>query len=227
VFNGLLAVTMLAAIVRPVAAEDTEGASRAFALYLAGVRHVQSWSPESIEIEASLPKLKKQGRWRAVRRTNAEGGADYQVLEAAGDRVVRQQVIERYLTAQMRAAEIPASSTAITPANYEFRYKGVVEAGEGLAYVFQIKPRKKRVGLITGELWLDAETGAAVRLSGRLVKSPSLFVKSVGIVREIILSEGVARMLLTHLSVDTRLVGVADLTVTEIPLEVTSANLVP
>jgi hypothetical protein len=225
--NSFLVLTILAAILRPVVAEDTDGASRAFALYLAGVRHVQSWSPETIEIEASLPKLKKHGHLRAVRSTNPEGGVDYQVIEIAGDRMVRQQVIERYLTAQMTAAEIPASATAITPANYEFRYQGVVKVGDKLAYTFRINPHKKRVGLITGELWLDAETGAAVRQSGRLVKSPSLFVKSVGIIRETILREGVARMLSTHLTVDTRLVGVADLTVTEMPLEATDAYLVP
>ena len=106
----------------------------------------------------------------------------------------------------------------MTPANYQFRYQGAVRAGDTVAYVFRIQPRKKRIGLISGELWLDAETGAAVRQSGRLVKSPSLFVKSIGIVRETVLSQGVAQMLLTHLSVNTRLVGLADLTVTECPL---------
>jgi hypothetical protein len=213
---------VLAALLRPVVAEsvteDTGGASRAFARYLARVQHADSWSPENIEIDASLPKLKKQGRLRAIRRITAAGDADYQVLETTGDRTVRQQVIARYLSAQVTAAEIPASSVAITPANYEFRYKGVVTLGEAVAYAFQIKPHKKRVGLMNGELWLDGETGAAIRQSGYLVKSPSLFVKRVNVTRETVLSEGVAQMLTTHLSVDTRFVGLADLTVTESPL---------
>jgi len=221
VFNRLLPLLALATLWHPAAAEDLEdtgGASRAFARYVAGVRHAASWSPETVEIEASLPKLKKRGHLRAIRRLNQAGNADYQVLEIAGDRTVRQQVIERYLTAQMTASEIPAESVAITPANYQFHYRGAVRAGDTVAYVFRIQPRKKRIGLISGELWLDAETGAAVRQSGRLVKSPSLFVKRIGIVRETVLDQGVAQMLLTHLSVDTRLVGLADLTVTECPL---------
>jgi len=212
---------VLAALSSPAAAEDPEdigGASRAFARYVANVRHTASWSPETLEIEASLPKLRKRGHLRAIRRLNQAGNADYEVLEIAGDRTVRQQVIERYLTAQTTASEVPAESVAMTPANYLFRYQGAVRAGDAVAYVFRIQPRKKRIGLISGELWLDAETGAAVRQSGRLVKSPSLFVKSVGIVRETVLSQGVAQMLLTHLSVNTRLVGLADLTVTECPL---------
>jgi hypothetical protein len=219
--NGFLPLIVLAALLRPTVAaepEDTDGASRAFARYVASVQHTASWSPETIEIEASLPKLKKRGHLRAIRRLNPSGNADYQVLEIAGDRTVRQQVIERYLTAQMTAAEIPAASVAMTPANYEFHYKGAVRIADTVAYIFQIKPHKKRIGLISGELWLDAETGAAIRQQGRLVKSPSLFVKSIGIDREIVLSSGVAQKFLTHLSVDTRLVGLADLTVTESPL---------
>ena len=220
-FNSLLPLIVLAALLRPAVAEepeDIDGASRAFARYVANVQHAGSWSPETIDIEASLPKLQKRGHLRAIRRLNQAGNADYQVLEIAGDRTVRQQVIERYLTAQVTASEIPAASVAMTPENYQFRYQGMVHDGDVVAYVFQIKPRKKRIGLISGELWLDADTGAAVRQSGRLVKSPSLFVKSVGITRETVLSEGVAQRLLTHLSVDTRLVGLANLTVTESPL---------
>jgi hypothetical protein len=206
VFSGLIPVIVLTSLLRPTVAEgppDTDGASLAFARYVANVQHAASWSPETIEIDAFLPKLQKRGHLRAIRRLNSAGNADYQVLEIAGDRTVRQQVIERYLTAQMTAAELPAASIAMTPANYRFRYQGAVRAGDTVAYVFQIKPRKKRIGLIR---------------SGRLVKSPSLFVKSIGIIRETVLSGGVAQKLLTHLSVDTRLVGLADLTVTESPL---------
>jgi hypothetical protein len=172
---------------------------------------------ESIEIEASLPKLQKQGRLRAIRRLNPLGEANYEVLESAGDQTVRREVIARYLSAQAAAAELPASTVAMSPANYDFSYKGVGQIGETVAYVFQIRPRKKRQGLIKGELWLDGETGAAIHMSGYLVKKPSIFVKRVTVSRETLLSEGIAQTQLTHLSVETRLVGLADLTITERP----------
>jgi hypothetical protein len=218
VYSGLVPLFVLAAILRPTVIENADGASRAFGRYLADIQHSHSWSAETIEIDAALPRLHQHGSLRAIRRIGADGNPDYEVLELAGDRTVRQQVIERYLNAQVTASEIPSASVAITPANYEFRYKGAARAGDITTFVFQIKPRKKRVGMISGELWLDGETGAAVRQSGKLVKSPSLFVKSVGITRETVISDGVAQMLLTHLSVDTRLVGLANLTVTESPL---------
>jgi hypothetical protein len=220
--TAVLPLIFLAALLRPTVpapmVEYTDGASQAFARYIAGLQHPGNWSVETIEIEAALPKLKKQGRLRAIRRISSAGDADYEVLESAGDQTVRREVIARYLSAQAAAAEIPASSVAMSPANYDFRYKGVGKIGEIVAYVFQIKPRKKRQGLINGELWLDGETGAAIHQSGYLVKSPSIFVKRVSMTRETVQDEGVTQMRLTHLSVDTRLVGLADLIVTERPL---------
>ena len=77
---------------------------------------------ETVEIEASLPKLNKNGRLRAIRRTLSAHQLEYQVLELSGDSMVNHQLIARYLSADKRAAELNTASTAITPANYKFRY---------------------------------------------------------------------------------------------------------
>jgi hypothetical protein len=203
---------------------STAEAGRAFARYTLGAEQADSWSLETVEIDASLPKLKKQGRLSAIRRLLPLGRPEYQVLEIAGDQTVRQQVIFRYLSAEVRAAALPTSSIAITPANYRFHYKGPVKAGKTVAFAFLITPRKKQEGLIKGELWLDGETGAVVRQSGYLVKKPSVLVKRVDVTRETTLQDGIAAMRVTHLSVDTRLVGRAELTIHERPCDITSAG---
>lgn len=199
-------------------ADSTPAARVAFARYTAGLEQAGPWNPETVEIDASLPKLHESGRLRAIRRLLPFGKPEYQVLEVAGDRTVKQQVIVRYLSGEEEAAAIPASSVAITPANYKFRYRGLVKTGEASAYVFLIVPRKKREGLIKGELWLDGETGAALRQSGYLVKNPSIFVKRINVTRETALRGGIAEMRVTHLSIDIRLVGRAELTIQERPL---------
>jgi hypothetical protein len=122
---------------------------------------------------------------------------------------------------------MPPSSITITPANYRFRYKGTVKTGETLAYAFLITPREKREGLIKGELWLDGETGAVVRQSGYLVKRPSIFVKRVDITRETALQDGMAASRVTHLSVETRLIGRAELTIHERPCAAPDADPAP
>jgi hypothetical protein len=192
-------------------------AAMAFARYTAGLEKASLWSLETVEIEAALPKLEKQASLRAIRRLLPPGRPAYQVIEIAGDQTVTRQVIARYLTAEVRAAALPASSVAITPANYKFRYKGALNTGASVIYAFLIAPRKKREGLIKGELWIDGDTGAVVRQSGYLVKKPSIFVQRVDIIQETSFSDGSAEERVTHLSVDTRLVGRAELTIHERP----------
>lgn len=176
-----------------------------------------SWDTVSVDIEAFLPKLAEHGRLRAVRRLLQPGRAEYQVLETEGDQTVKRQVIARYLTAEARAAAMPPASVAFTPANYKFRYAGSIATAGTLAYVYRITPRKKRSGLIEGELWIDAGTGLTLHQSGRLVRKPSVFLRRVEITRDTTVREGIPYARVTHLSIDTRLVGPAELTITERP----------
>ena len=174
-------------------------------------------SVETIEIEASLPKLNKNGRLRAIRRTPSANHPEYQVVEISGDSMVNHELIARYLRADERAAQLSNASTAITQANYTFRFVGAVQFGDDLEYVFRIIPRKKREGLINGILWIDCDTAIAVRLSGYLVKNPSIFLKRVNMTRENRLRDGIVETRITHLLIDTRLVGSARLVVVERP----------
>jgi hypothetical protein len=173
---------------------------------------------ETIEIEASLPKLNKSGRLYAIRRTVSARPPEYQVLEIGGDSMVRQELIVRYLHADQRAVELSNESTAITAANYKFRYGGAVQFRDDLAYAFRIIPHNKKQGLINGVLWIDGETGVAVRLSGYLVRNPSVFLKRVNLTREASLRAGIVETRITHLLIDTRLVGRARIVVVERPV---------
>jgi hypothetical protein len=196
---------------------SADPAAIALERYNAGLSQTGPWSLETIEIDAALPGREEQGKLRAIRRLLPLGKPEYQVLETAGDSTVRRQVILRYLSADSDAVAVPAASVAITLANYKFRYHGAVEIAGATAYSFVITPRRKRQGLVQGELWIDGETGAVVRLAGHFVKSPSIFVKRIAITRETTLRCGLAVERVTHLSIDTRLVGRAELTIHERP----------
>jgi hypothetical protein len=171
----------------------------------------------ALDIEASLPKLGKQGRLKAIRHPGALGKPEYEVVRIEGDRMVRQQVIARYLTAEAKAQAMPSSTMAVSKANYKFRFVGPVGTAENVAYVFQITPRKKRLGLVQGELWIDAATGIAIHQAGRLVKRPSVFLRRVNVVQDTDLLEGRPHRRITRVDVDTLLVGRAELTITEHP----------
>ncbi len=167
-----------------------------------------------VEIEASLPQLKKQGRLHALRRISQLGRITYEMLRFEGDSSVKSQVIARYLAADMQTQAENDPGLALTTANYKFQYKRVETGDNGRpVYVFHLTPKKKRVGTFRGDLWLDAETCLPVRESGRLAKNPSIFVKRIDFVREYDIQDGLAIPRQIQSTTETRLVGRAELTV--------------
>jgi hypothetical protein len=167
-----------------------------------------------VDIEAEVPQLHKSGRLHALRRISALGRRiTYDALRFEGDRSVKNEVIARYLTAESEALKSEPAAMAVTPVNYKFKYKGLLERDGGKVYAFHVSPRKKRVGLFVGELWLDPETHLRVRESGRMVKNPSVFLRKVEFVRDYAIESGVAIPARAQYSVDTRLVGKTNLSV--------------
>jgi hypothetical protein len=217
---GGLAEAPSLSIAQRAIAQPVSGASVAFARYTAGLGHTARSADRrtvSVEIEASLPGLAKQGCLQAIRRGGASDRPEYQVLHIEGDSIVKQEVIARYLTAETQAEVIPKASVAVSPANYKFHYIGSIASAGTLVYVYQIKPRKRRAGLMEGQLWIDAGTGLAVHQGGHLVKNPSIFVRRVELVRDTRLRDGVPYLQTTRLAIDTRLVGRAEVTIRERP----------
>jgi hypothetical protein len=166
-----------------------------------------------VEIEASLPKLKKHGRLRALRRISRLGRITYEALHFEGDNTIKTNVIARYLAAETQAQSSEPDALAVTPANYKFKYKGLARKEDSNVQVFQVTPRHKKVGLFKGEIWIDANTYLRVRESGRLVKNPSIFLKKIEFVREYEIRDGISVPLQIHTVVETRLVGPAELTI--------------
>jgi hypothetical protein len=166
-----------------------------------------------VEIEAALPGLKKQGRLHALRRISALGRITYEALRFDGDNTVKNQVIARYLSAEAEAQKDESPSLAVTPENYKFKYKGRGELDGRDVHVFQVTPRQKRQGLYKGELWIDVATYLRVRESGYLVKNPSIFLKRVEFVRKYDIQDGISVPRQVKSTVDTRLVGKAELTI--------------
>ena len=144
-----------------------------------------------MDIDATLPKLQKQGKLHALKNITKLGKITFHVLGFTGDNTVKTEVIARYLKAEIDAAQT-GSDVAVTPENYKFKYKGTEDFHGRTAYVLHVSPRHKKVGLFKGELWLDAQTYMPVRESGSFVKTPSMFLKKMQFVREYALQDGVS-----------------------------------
>ena len=171
-------------------------------------------SSMTVDIAASLPKLKKQGKLHALRRVSALGRITYDILGFEGDNTIKKQVINRYLSAEAEAQKHPSDALAITPDNYKFKYKGKVLLDGRDTHLFEVTPKHKSQGLFQGRLWIDAATYLRVQESGYLVKSPSILLKKIAFVRKYDIRGGIAVPREEQSVVDTRLgVGKAEVTV--------------
>jgi len=165
-----------------------------------------------VEINADLPKLHKTGKMNALRMISKVGKVSYKMLGFSGDTQVKNDVIARYLTAETQS-QLTSASLAITPANYKFKLKGSMESDGQKVFLLEVRPRQKRVGLFKGDLWIDAKTYLPVRESGTFVKTPSVFLKKVEFTRNYEIHDGVAVPKHIQSTVDTRIVGKADITI--------------
>jgi hypothetical protein len=166
-----------------------------------------------IEIEASLPSLKKHGRFYALRRISPLGLITYEKNRFEGDNTVRNQVIVKYLNAEAEAQRGSSAALAVTPDNYKFKYKGLAELEGRPVYLFDVTPRKKLPGLYKGQLWIDKATYLRVQESGYLVKTPSIFLKKIVFTRKYEIRDGLAVPMQVQSVVDTRIAGKAEITI--------------
>jgi hypothetical protein len=166
-----------------------------------------------VDIDASLPKLKKHGKLHALRRISTLGLIRYERAQFEGDGVVNKEIISRYLTAEVEMQRQQAPATAVTPDNYKFKYKGRNRSAGQDVHVFEVTPRQKREGLFKGEVWIDAVTFLKVQEAGYLVKNPSIFLKKVAFVRKYEIRDGISVPRKVQSVADVRFVGKAELTI--------------
>jgi hypothetical protein len=183
--------------------------------YLTGSRDLQRECSDwvlAVQIDASLPKLKKQGSMSGLKVISRTGQTVYRGLRFTGDNLVKTAVIARFLANDAKPPE-QVAGTAVTRQNYSIVYDRTSEYNGLIAYVFRLKPMRKRIGLFKGELWLEAATAAPLRLWGDFVKSPSIFVRKIRFVQDYqSIGHGFLplRLLLT---VETRIAGTVEMTI--------------
>jgi len=132
-------------------------------------------------ITADLPNASQHGEFELERTYTAQPrNLVFQSVSYRGDNFVKSNVIVRYLQSEVdHVTKDDPNSTALSENNYKMESKGLALVNGREGWVFQVKPRKKRAGLFKGRFYLDAQTGALLRMEGRISKSPSFFIRSI------------------------------------------------
>jgi hypothetical protein len=170
----------------------------------------------TVQIDAAMPKLHKQGSMSGLKVISRTGQVIYRGLQFTGDKLVKTAVIARFLANDTN----PLAGTddvAVSRQNYWFVYDKTSDYNGQTAFVFLLKPRRKRAGLFRGELWLAADTAAPLRLWGDLVKSPSIFVRSFRFVQDYVTVAGCSQPLRLLLTTRTRIAGEVEMAVWQHP----------
>lgn len=136
-------------------------------------------------MRADLPDYKQSGEYELKRQYAAPNTLQFTPVRFTGDGFVKSNVLVRLLQTEVdHVVKQQNADTAINEKNYKFSHKSVEMVGDRMVYVYHVKPRKKRVGLFKGRIFIDAYKGTLVRAEGQMVKSPSLFIKKVEFVQD-------------------------------------------
>ena len=158
-----------------------------------------------------------------LEKISRTGQAAYEHVRFTGDSFVKTAVITRFLTHEKDRAR--TAEYAITKHNYSVDYDKTSAYNGITAYGFRLRPIRKRLGLLRGELWLDANTAAPLRVWGDFVKSPSIFVRNFRAVQDYQNVSACSLPLRLLVTVQTRVVGIVEVIVWLHPADGVQATL--
>jgi hypothetical protein len=130
-------------------------------------------------LDAGIPGSTKQGWLEAWTEFQPGRGFTFDVTSEGGHEYVRNKVLRNLLKSEQELlARGKPLRAALEARNYEFEDGGLTEAG--LQRVV-LKPVRKSDGIVNGILLYEPEAGYVSRIEGRLLKSPSFWVRDVDV----------------------------------------------
>lgn len=109
---------------------------------------------------------------------------DLKIVSETGSAVIRRKVIDKLIEAEMDAVRGDnLDQTHITPENYRFRLNGPQDVDGRSCFVLEVTPRSAKKYLMRGQVWVDTNDFAIVRMEGSPAKNPSIWTRKVRFVR--------------------------------------------
>jgi hypothetical protein len=172
-----------------------------------------SYSDETF-ITAELRETGQQAEFLLKRTFSPPRSLTFSVVTSSGSAFVKHEVIARVLHEEVaRVQKGKGMNLAILADNYKFLFKGIEGLEGRTVYAFEVKPRRKQAGLFKGKIFLDCREGHIARSTGRLVRTPSWWVKRVDFVRDYADLETFTFPVRTQVTAQARLVGRISITV--------------
>lgn len=135
------------------------------------------------QIETPEGKLAAQTVVRMDYR--APDAKTFEKTSEKGSGIVRHLVFDRLMDSESESSTGKEhKDSALTPANYDFRFAGVEDIGPYHCFVLEVAPKRKDKYLFEGKIWIDSHDFAVARIEGHPAKKPSFWVNRADFVRE-------------------------------------------
>ncbi len=130
-------------------------------------------------LEAGSPDKNKTGWLEAWTEFRPGHGLKIEVVGEGGSEYVRNKILRGMLDSEQQlVANGRPLRAAVDAMNYQLADGGTTD--DGLQRVLLTAARKSE-GIVNGSLLIDPETGYVTQIEGRLVKSPSFWVRDVDV----------------------------------------------
>lgn len=115
----------------------------------------------------------------------APGTETFTSTSGNGSGFVIHRVFQRLMDDEEKRIRINKDpDTLITPENYTLEVVGTDKIGGSVCSIVRAVPKRKETDLFEGKMWIDNQDFAIVKITGRLAKSPSFWIKQVDFVRD-------------------------------------------
>lgn len=130
-------------------------------------------------LEAGSPGKNKTGWLEAWTELRPGHGLKIEIVDEGGSEYVRNKILRGMLSSEQRlVANGKPLRAAVDAKNYQLADDGTTD--DGLQRI-SLKAARKSEGIVNGSLFLNPETGSVTRIEGRLVKSPSFWLRDVDV----------------------------------------------
>ena len=110
------------------------------------------------------------------------GTKEFNVRSETGSKLLIDRVFKKMLQSEKEAlTEENQRGVALNKDNYSFALLGQTETSGGTAYILSVRPRTQNKLLYRGQIWVDAQDFAVVRIEGEPAKNPSFWTKDTKI----------------------------------------------
>jgi hypothetical protein len=130
------------------------------------------------------PKLQKRSEMLVRVQGDEDGTKYFEIVSEDGWKAANTHVLRKMLESESETSspELRAM-TRLNFTNYDFTVVRAELVAGRMAYVLEIKPKRKDKYLFQGHIWIDAEDYALVRAEGSPAKNPSFWTKSMNFVQ--------------------------------------------